>query len=247
VWSLIKAELDYQKLFLITVVAAVLGILTFLWYSPVLLFVPEIPFPRRMGMSFWFLLYAAFVILVNAFFPPMGIHRREKRNRLLALLPISLQKLGIVRMILLALIWIGLASVFLLFLSITGDWNLFWDDPFWPVLLVSLSGAILTGSAYIAFMVDLQTLFPKEKLLLGIPQQQLFNGFIVLSTIIYFLAICYGILQSDSDFRFSVRILVPLMAFTVRSWTGATVFLLTGVGVALASIRTFTLRKSFLD
>jgi hypothetical protein len=27
-------------------------------------------------------------------------------------------------------------------------------------------------------MVDLQTLFPKEKLLLGIPQQQLFNGFI---------------------------------------------------------------------
>jgi len=40
---------------------------------------------------------------------------------------------------------------------------------------------------------------------------------------------------------------VPLVAFLVQSWTGVTVFLLTGVAVALASIRTFELRKSYLE
>ena len=246
-WPLIKAELNYQKLFLITALGAMLAIMVFLWFSPDLFFLPEIPFPRRISITFWFLFYLAFVILVNAVFPPYGIHRREKRNRLLTLLPVSLLQLGILRVILLVSIWAGLVAIFLLFLLITGDWTLFWGDPVWPQLLVSLSGAVLTGSTYVVSMADLQTLFPKEKKFLRIPWQQLFNGFIVLSTVIYFLAICYAILQCNPGVRFSLRILVPLVAFMVQSWTGATVFLLTGVAVALASIRTFELRKSYLE
>jgi hypothetical protein len=140
-----------------------------------------------------------------------------------------------------------MVMILLLFLLCAGDWDLFWGGPAWPQVLVSLSGAFLTGSAYVVSMTDLQTLFPKEQKFLRLPWRQLFNGFIVFSTVIYFLAVCYAILQSSPGVRLSIRILVPLVAFMAQSWTGATVFLLTGVGMALAGILTIQLRRSFLE
>lgn len=245
-WPLIKAELSYLGPFLFAAMGAMLAVLIFLWFSQVLFFVPEIPLPRRISITFWFSFWVAFLILMNTVLSPYGIQRREKRNRLLALLPVPLWQSGILRILHVISLWAAIVAIFLLFLLLTGDCDLFWGDPAWPQVLVSLSGAVLTGAAYVVFMADLQTLFPKEERLLGLPWQQLFNGFIVLSTGIYFPAVCYAILQSSPGVRFSIRILVPLVAFMAQSWTGATVFLLTGVGLALASILTFHLRRSFL-
>ena len=246
-WPLVKAELRYQRPFLVTAVGAILAILIFLWFSPALFFVPEIPFPRRISITFWFLFWISFVILMNTAFPPQGIHRREHRNRLLALLPVPLWQLGILRILLLISAWAALIVIFLLFLLCAGDWDLFWGGPAWPQMLVSLSGAFLTGSAYVVFMTDLQAVFPKGKKFLRLPWQPLLNSFILLSTVAYFLAVCYLILQSSPGVRFSIRILVPLVAFMAQSWDGAAVFVLTGAGTALAGILTFQLRRSFLE
>jgi hypothetical protein len=193
------------------------------------------------------LFWVAFVILMNTIFPPQGIHRRERRNHLLVLLPVPLWQLGVLRFLLLISAWAALVVIFLLFLLCAGDWDLFWDGPAWPQMLVSLSGAFLTGAAYVVFMIDVQTVFPKGKKFLRLPWQPLLNGFIVLSTVAYFLAVCYFILQSAPGVRFSIRILVPLVAFMAQSWDGATVFVLTGAGMALAGIVTFQLRRSFLE
>ncbi len=246
-WLLVKAELGYQKPILIAATGAVLAILIFLWFSPVLFLIPEILFPRRISITLWFLFWISSVILMNTVFPPQGIHRREYRNRLLALLPVPLWRLGILRFLLLISAWAALILIFLLFLLCAGDWDLFWGGPAWPQMLVSLSGAFLTGSAYVVFMTDLQTVFPKGKKFLRLPWQPLLNSFTVLSTVAYFLAICYLILQSSPGVKLSIRILVPLVAFMAQSWDGATVFVLTGAGMALAGIVTFQLRRSFLE
>lgn len=246
-WQLIKAELSYQKMVLLAAGGCFLGLLGFLSYSPVLLFLPEIPFPRRVNIIYWFLFYLAFIILFNVAFSPFGLIRREKRNRLLHLLPVTVRQLGVRRMVLLSLIWMVMVAIYLLFMLAAGEWGMFWSGSEWPQLLVSLTGAFWTGSAYVMAMEDLQTLFVRERTILRVSLRRIFNVFVVLSTVLYFLAICGAIAHLSAQMPLTFEMLLPLLGSLARSWQGASIFLLTGAGLMLASIRTFELRKSFLE
>jgi hypothetical protein len=245
-WRLIRAELNYQRVILLPVGGCLAGLLIFLAAAPAALYLPELPFQKRVIISFWFLFYLAFVGGFNTAFSPFGIAGREKRNRLYALMPMSLKELGRMRVLALSAVWVGLVGIYGSGLWLSGDWAAFWAEPACPRSLLALTGAFSMGTAHMLIMADLRTLFLTGGTFMGVPLKRLFFALSVGGGVAYAVAVLVVILlniPSAGPYE-EIR---TLAQFLLQSWTCAAIFLLVGAGMLSASIVSFRLRRSFLE
>jgi|GEM_PF-5151384 len=245
-WRLIRAELGYQGVLTGPVYGVFLALQAALAWAPRALYLPELAFSRRAVLVFWFLFYLAAVSVFNSAFSSRGIHIREKRYRLLTLLPVSAGQVGTARALVPVLEWAGLAGILLLFLPLSGDWGAFWTESAWPQTLLALSGAFFLGTALGLVMEDLRTLFQGRLKIFGAPAGRIFYACAVASAVAYFAVVSLAVLL-----LLRIDALEPAWAtaaiFLFRTWPGAALFLLAGATLLLASVRTFGTRRAYLE
>lgn len=245
-WRLIKADLNYQKVILVPIYVSFLALLASLTWVPQVLYFPDIVFPKRAVISLWLLFYLASIGVFNTSFSSRGINVREKRNRLHTLLPVSPRQIGASRVLALVLAWTGLVGVFLLFLLASGEWAAFWTKSTWPQTLLALTGAFFLGSAHGLVMEDLKTMFLTDRKIFRIQWKHIFYTFAVITAVLYFVAICLTIMCLLPQVATSDTVGAKV-AFCLQSWPCAVLLLISGTAMMLASLKTFKLRKSFLE
>lgn len=245
-WRLIKAELRYRVVFLAPACGVILTLLLGLSAVPALLYLPDVPFHRKMAVAFVALFYLATFCAFSTLYSPHGALQRERRLLLHARLTLGPRQLGVVRGLVLVLEWALFVGVLLLGVFLAGDGGAFRGDDGWSRSLMALTGVVFAGSAWRLILDDLGVRFADR--FKGNPGR--LSGIltpVAVSTTILFLAVfCYALSTVLPGAAHPMSRAGTVLTFVLASWEGAGTLLTGGCAMLMASVRTFEIRRSFL-
>lgn len=227
-WRILRAEICYNKI----IVGITCGIALFIiivnsvrgWPNPTL------NLRGTKAIMTVAVAVACFVSFLKFF--------KEKRERYLSILPLSIKEVGVSRLLFMGIVWLSLVLLFLIGSSTAQPYwvdNIIWDT-------LSLTGFIMMINAYIFIHRDLTIRFQDryQKLILMI----LYSILIIMGYLVWYLLFTVAI----PYFKF----LEPLNQFkkdfpNVSSVAiGAIFFNLCGIGLTVLSIFIFKNRKTYL-
>jgi hypothetical protein len=245
-WRLIGTELSYRNVLQVPAAAVVLALYLGLTALPDLLYLPTVPFPRKMTVAFVALSYLAAIVAFHHLTSPHGVWRRERRARFLLPLPVTPRKVGLARVLIPVLEWAGFCATLLLALLLAGDWATFWTGGVWPRALAALTGAFWAGSSWLMGLDDLNERLVSGRRARAVRLADTLSTVAVASTILFFVTFCVFLIRSLPGAHPPEPVCGAMTAFGFGSWTGAATLCLGGAAMLLASVGTFERRRAYL-
>ncbi|MBP7867700.1 MAG: hypothetical protein KA419_17350 [Acidobacteria bacterium] len=245
-WRLIRAELSYRVVLQAPAVAVVLALYLGLTALPDLLYLPAVPFPRKMTVAFVALSYLAVIGAFHHLTSPHGAWRRERRARFLLALPVTPRQVGLARVLIPVLEWAGFCATLLLALLLAGDWATFWSGGVWPRALATLTGAFWAGSSWLMGLDDLGERLGRGRRPRTVRLADTLSTVAVASTVLFFVTFCLFLIRSLPGAPPPEPVRGAVTTFWFGSWTGAATLCLGGAAMLLASVGTFAWRRAYL-
>ncbi|MBC8181993.1 hypothetical protein H8E88_12820 [candidate division KSB1 bacterium] len=163
---------------------------------------------------------------------------QEKRIRLISILPLSIIKVALSRLLYIVFIWTSFMVLYWISLSTAKPYRsniIFWDT-------LSVTGLILFVNTFPFFFRDFNFCF-KEK----------YKAVILSILLVLMFFIGYILIFSFGISEYSWKIFQPLLP--LRKWLvsvsstsiGAIIFILIGLGFSVLNILTFVHRKSYIE
>jgi len=227
-WDIFKAELDYNKNFLIITFS--IFIIPFVVFLVVgLLYGVREESVRALRA----VMYAAIGVI---FLNKNVKHYKEKRDRFCILLPLSIKHIGIIRIVSFVMLWLSMMIIFWIFNFITGPVQpkhlLIWD-------MFSLTGIVLFYNAFAYLYRDLNNNFPGKSQKITIKLI-----YIVLVPLLYSLFIFQLEYLRDIGYLGHIRIYLSKIYFSI---SGSIIVLFLGLGLSFLDIFFFSRSKSYLE
>jgi hypothetical protein len=234
-WRILKAEIAYRKdIFLLIVLSSIIA------YIALLSFYKK-NWPDK-NIGFFFLVYMFFCIAATVIYNPWV---KEKRNRLLVPLPVSIRQIGMARITVEMIYWLALIALFFVYGLISKTFIVNRNT---LLALYAQTGIIFIGYSLACFFVDM--ILPYDT--------RGFSGLRGLNSII------------EKIIRTILRVLLPAQVFLLftiqfigasRSYfhrndiyyqlfqtgAGASVLFFPGLILLILSIFIFEQRKSYLE